>query len=42
MAAEDRASFLLNAVARGHYRQVKFFIDAGYHLDAADDEGKFS
>lgn len=37
---EDRTSFLLEAAARGHYRQVKFFIDAGYDLDAADQDGK--
>ncbi len=39
-ASVERASLLLNAAARGHYRQVKFFIDAGYDLDAMDQEGE--
>jgi hypothetical protein len=29
-SAADRASYLLNAVISGHYRQVKFYLDAGY------------
>ena len=38
----DRSSHLLNAVARGHYRQVKFFIDAQYDLDSMDEAGMVS
>lgn len=38
----DRASYLLDAVISGHYRQVKFYLDAGYDQDFVDihREGK--
>jgi len=38
----DRASYLLDAVISGHYRQVKFYLDAGYDQDYVDihREGK--
>jgi hypothetical protein len=41
-SAEDRASYLLDAVISGHYRQVKFYLDAGYDQDYVDNrrEGK--
>ncbi|XP_046446234.1 ankyrin repeat domain-containing protein 34A-like [Daphnia pulex] len=32
----DRASYLLDAVISGHYRQVKFYLDAGYDQDYVD------
>ncbi|KAK4020325.1 ankyrin repeat domain-containing protein 34B [Daphnia magna] len=32
----DRASYLSDAVIRGHYRQVKFYLDAGYDQDYID------
>ena len=36
-SAEDRASYLLDAVISGHYRQVKFYLDAGYDQDYVDN-----
>ena len=36
-SAEDRASYLLDAVINGHYRQVKFYLDAGYDQDYVDN-----
>lgn len=38
----ERASYLSDAVIRGHYRQVKFYLDAGYDQDYIDHhrEGK--
>lgn len=42
MESTDRASYLLDAIIKGHYRQVKFFLDAGYNPDYTDNhrEGK--
>ncbi|KAI9564793.1 hypothetical protein GHT06_008534 [Daphnia sinensis] len=35
-SAADRASYLSDAVIRGHYRQVQFYLDAGYDQDYID------
>lgn len=42
MDSADRSSYLLDAVVHGHYRQVKFYLDAGYDKDYIDNdrEGK--
>ncbi len=36
-SAADRASYLLDAIVRGRYRQVKFYLDAGYDQDYIDN-----
>lgn len=37
MESADRASYLSDAIIKGHYRQVKFYLDAGYNQDYIDN-----
>ena len=41
-SSADRASYLFDAIVSGHFRQVKFYLDAGYDQDYIDNnhEGK--
>lgn len=43
MDPAERDTYLLDAVVRGHYRQVKFFLEAGYDVNYVDIErdGKY-